>query len=200
MAASPTQSLRSAWAFRPRRAGAGCGRWKRPASSRATTPRSTATRSAWACWPSCASTPTATPASHARLEEAIRKIPEVVACHYISGAGTFELQVVARDLDVFLAVRAQGADQPAERERPAHQLLAGRGEGQQRAAAGSSSSSTSSLPTVSFTLPPSSSSSTSQTRTFTWTSSTSAAAPSRWKKVAGIVVIVLIALYVLFGR
>jgi hypothetical protein len=64
----------------------------------------------------------------------------------------------------------------------------------------SSSSSTSSLPTVSFTLPPSSSSSTSQTRTFTWTSSTSAAAPSRWKKVAGIVVIVLIALYVLFGR
>jgi DNA-binding Lrp family transcriptional regulator len=35
------------------------------------------------------------------LEEAIKKIPEVVACHYISGAGTFELQVVARDLDAF---------------------------------------------------------------------------------------------------
>ena len=35
------------------------------------------------------------------MEEAIRKIPEVVACHYISGAGTFELQVVARDLDAF---------------------------------------------------------------------------------------------------
>ncbi|MDB5846306.1 MAG: AsnC family transcriptional regulator, partial [Rhodoferax sp.] len=35
------------------------------------------------------------------MEEAIKKIPEVVACHYISGAGTFELQVVARDLDVF---------------------------------------------------------------------------------------------------
>lgn len=35
------------------------------------------------------------------LEEAIRKIPEVVSCHYISGAGTFELQVVARDLDSF---------------------------------------------------------------------------------------------------
>jgi Lrp/AsnC family transcriptional regulator, leucine-responsive regulatory protein len=35
------------------------------------------------------------------LEEAIRKIPEVVSCHYISGAGTFELQVVSRDLDSF---------------------------------------------------------------------------------------------------
>jgi hypothetical protein len=64
----------------------------------------------------------------------------------------------------------------------------------------SSSSSTSSLPTVSFTLPSSSSSSTSQTRTFTWTSSTSAAAPSRWKKVIGVVVIALIALYIFFGR
>ena len=35
------------------------------------------------------------------LEDAIRKIPEVVSCHYISGAGTFELQVVSRDLDSF---------------------------------------------------------------------------------------------------
>jgi DNA-binding Lrp family transcriptional regulator len=35
------------------------------------------------------------------LEEAIRKIPEVIACHYISGTGTFELQVVARDLNAF---------------------------------------------------------------------------------------------------
>jgi Lrp/AsnC family leucine-responsive transcriptional regulator len=35
------------------------------------------------------------------MEEAIRKIPEVVSCHYISGAGTFELQVVAKDLDSF---------------------------------------------------------------------------------------------------
>lgn len=35
------------------------------------------------------------------LEEAIRKIPEVISCHYISGTGTFELQVVARDLDAF---------------------------------------------------------------------------------------------------
>ena len=25
------------------------------------------------------------------MEEAIRKIPEIVSCHYISGAGTFEL-------------------------------------------------------------------------------------------------------------
>ena len=34
-------------------------------------------------------------------EEAIRKIPEIVSCHYISGSGTFELQVVTRDLDSF---------------------------------------------------------------------------------------------------
>ena len=36
-----------------------------------------------------------------KLEEAIKKMPEVVACHYISGTGTFELQVVAQDLDTF---------------------------------------------------------------------------------------------------
>ncbi|MBU1360093.1 MAG: Lrp/AsnC family transcriptional regulator [Gammaproteobacteria bacterium] len=36
-----------------------------------------------------------------KLEDAIRKLPEVVACHYISGTGTFELQVVAQDLDSF---------------------------------------------------------------------------------------------------
>ena len=35
------------------------------------------------------------------MEEAIRKIPEIVSCHYISGTGTFELQVVARDLEAF---------------------------------------------------------------------------------------------------
>jgi len=35
------------------------------------------------------------------LEEAIRRIPEVTACHYISGSGTFELQVMATDLDAF---------------------------------------------------------------------------------------------------
>lgn len=35
------------------------------------------------------------------MEEAIREIPEIVSCHYISGAGTFELQVVSRDLDAF---------------------------------------------------------------------------------------------------
>jgi len=35
------------------------------------------------------------------LEEAIRAQPEVVACHYISGAGTFELQVVVTDLDAY---------------------------------------------------------------------------------------------------
>jgi Lrp/AsnC family leucine-responsive transcriptional regulator len=35
------------------------------------------------------------------LEDAIRALPEVVACHYISGAGTFELQVVVTDLDAY---------------------------------------------------------------------------------------------------
>ncbi|MFN7725983.1 MAG: Lrp/AsnC family transcriptional regulator [Rubrivivax sp.] len=35
------------------------------------------------------------------LEETIRALPEVVACHYISGAGTFELHVMATDLDAF---------------------------------------------------------------------------------------------------
>ena len=36
-----------------------------------------------------------------RLEDAIRRLPEVIACHYISGTGTFELQVVSQDLDSF---------------------------------------------------------------------------------------------------
>lgn len=36
-----------------------------------------------------------------KLEDAIRKIPEVVSCHYISGSGTFKLQVVSRDLNHF---------------------------------------------------------------------------------------------------
>lgn len=35
------------------------------------------------------------------LEQALAALPEVVACHYISGAGTFELHVVATDLDAF---------------------------------------------------------------------------------------------------
>ena len=35
------------------------------------------------------------------LEDAIRKLPEVTSCHYISGAGTFELQVMAPDLEAF---------------------------------------------------------------------------------------------------
>ena len=36
-----------------------------------------------------------------QLEESIKTMPEVVSCHYISGAGTFELQVVAKDLEAF---------------------------------------------------------------------------------------------------
>jgi len=35
------------------------------------------------------------------LEDAIRALPEVVSCHYISGAGTFELQVLTTDLDAY---------------------------------------------------------------------------------------------------
>lgn len=35
------------------------------------------------------------------MEDAIRAIPEIISCHYISGSGTFELQVVSRDLDAF---------------------------------------------------------------------------------------------------
>ena len=35
------------------------------------------------------------------MEEAIRGVPEIVSCHYISGTGTFQLQVVCRDLDAF---------------------------------------------------------------------------------------------------
>ena len=35
------------------------------------------------------------------MEQAIAQIPEVVSCHYISGTGTFELQVVAQDLEHF---------------------------------------------------------------------------------------------------
>ena len=35
------------------------------------------------------------------LEQAIRNLPEVVSCHYVSGDCTFELQVLATDLDAF---------------------------------------------------------------------------------------------------
>lgn len=35
------------------------------------------------------------------MEDAIRSLPEVVACHYISGTGTFELQVVSQNLETF---------------------------------------------------------------------------------------------------
>ena len=36
-----------------------------------------------------------------QMETAIRDIPEIVSCHYISGSGTFELQVVCPDLAEF---------------------------------------------------------------------------------------------------
>ncbi len=36
-----------------------------------------------------------------QLEDAVRARPEIVRCHYISGTGTMELQVVSADLDAF---------------------------------------------------------------------------------------------------
>ncbi len=42
-----------------------------------------------------------TATSTRELEEAIRLVPEVISCHYISGSGTFELEVLATDLDAF---------------------------------------------------------------------------------------------------
>ena len=45
-----------------------------------------------------------TAAATRALEEAIRRIPQVIACHYISGSGTFELQVMTTDLDAFSAL------------------------------------------------------------------------------------------------
>src|SRR5580765_7795579 len=42
-----------------------------------------------------------TAASTRQLEDAIRRLPEVISCHYISGSGTFELQVMTTDLDAF---------------------------------------------------------------------------------------------------
>jgi DNA-binding Lrp family transcriptional regulator len=35
------------------------------------------------------------------LEGRILALPEVISCHYISGSGTFELQVMTTDLDAF---------------------------------------------------------------------------------------------------
>jgi DNA-binding Lrp family transcriptional regulator len=40
-------------------------------------------------------------ASMRGLEQAILARPEIISCHYISGTGTFELQVVAPDLEQF---------------------------------------------------------------------------------------------------
>ena len=42
-----------------------------------------------------------TAAATRELEEAIRHIPEVISGHYISGSGTFELEVMTTDLDAF---------------------------------------------------------------------------------------------------
>ncbi len=35
------------------------------------------------------------------LENAIRALPEVISCHYISGTGTFELTAMATDLEAY---------------------------------------------------------------------------------------------------
>ena len=49
----------------------------------------------------------------ARSRTRSARLPEVIACHYISGAGTFELQVMATDLDAFSRFVARHAAQPA---------------------------------------------------------------------------------------
>jgi Lrp/AsnC family transcriptional regulator, leucine-responsive regulatory protein len=41
------------------------------------------------------------------LERDIAQLPEVVSCHYISGAGTFELQVISRNLDTYATFTRQ---------------------------------------------------------------------------------------------
>jgi DNA-binding Lrp family transcriptional regulator len=80
-----------------------------------------------ACWPSCGWTRPQHWRATREMEEAIRRIPRSCSCHYISGAGTFELQVVSRDLDSLLArSRAKGLNNLHERKGPAHQLLARR--------------------------------------------------------------------------
>ena len=38
------------------------------------------------------------------LEAAIALVPQIVSCHYISGTGTFELQVVAANLEAFASL------------------------------------------------------------------------------------------------
>ena len=42
-----------------------------------------------------------TASSTRELEDAIGQVAEVVSCHYISGSGTFQLQVISTDLDAF---------------------------------------------------------------------------------------------------
>jgi DNA-binding Lrp family transcriptional regulator len=42
-----------------------------------------------------------TAAATRELEDSIGAMPEVVACHYVSGDGTFQLEVVTTDLDAF---------------------------------------------------------------------------------------------------
>jgi hypothetical protein len=69
-----------------------------------------------------------------RMEEAIRLLPEVTSCHYISGAGTFELQVVARDLESFSGLCAMCCC-ACPTSKTCTRFFAGRSEVQQRAAA-----------------------------------------------------------------
>ena len=71
------------------------------------------------------------------MEDAIRALPEVVSCHYVSGDGTFELQVMCTDLDAY-SRWARDTLQAAQLQGLAHQLLAGRGQGRRSVAAGAS--------------------------------------------------------------
>lgn len=89
-------------ACRPPLAGGACGRWRSRGLSKAIGLKLTAKR-----WGLDVLAFVRLDAERNRgditrqLEEAILKIPEVISCHYISGTGTFELQVVSKDLNTF---------------------------------------------------------------------------------------------------
>ena len=72
----PMPNSPRASACRPRRPGGASSGWSSRATSPATAPRSTAARSAWACWPSCASMPSATtPRPRARWKTRSARCP-----------------------------------------------------------------------------------------------------------------------------
>jgi DNA-binding Lrp family transcriptional regulator len=101
-AASATPNWPTAWVCRRRHVGGVCVRSKTVVTSWVTVPSWTAGKLvlgvlAFVRVDAERNTGDAT----RQLEAAITRLPEVISCHYISGNGTFELQVVAEDLDSF---------------------------------------------------------------------------------------------------